>query len=927
MAEDPRLLLHFKTLAKFKAKLADGTINPERHFCVIKDEKLIWIRGQYYTDNTKLENIDSIYNDWEISQSDASTLTITLRGKQWDADTREWKEISKALNVNAATKTVAGLLSAEDKTALDDHKEQIASLIANGASHFTDVTTTDTYNNINFKCWFGKDNIQNHSAKLESADVDTAGLMPAEDKIAVENIKAIGSLSHMKDESLFTADADNVSINYKCVSTTSKGGTLTDHTIPMPVANGTQAGIITSAESVLLNTTLPKEIADEVTRATVAEEKLNADLTEEVNRAKSAEKTLDDKVEAEITRATSAENTITQNLNSEIERAKGAEQTNASNITIITNRVQTLETQGSNQETLIEGVTNDLNTHIEDTSNPHSVTKAQVGLGNVTNESKETMFSSPIFTGTPTAPTATKGTNNTQLATTAFVNMAISDVVAGADTSFDTLKEISDWIGSHSESAAAMNSQIITNKNNITTNTSDINTIKTKLNSIASGAEVNVQADWNVTDSTSDAYIKNKPTALPSNGGNADTVNGHTVNADVPANAKFTDTTYSAGTGITINSTNAISVTDYTNIKANADAAIKTISIGTVTTGAEGTNAAASTSNNATTHTTTLNLTIPRGATGAQGPKGDTGATGPKGDTGAQGPRGLKGDTGLTGPQGPKGDTGAAGKDGATGPKGADGTTPTITATASVDSTTGTPSVKVTKGGTTTAPTFNFAFTGLKGAAGTSGTSANINKIYVDTYKSDNTVEKDSIGTDLSSSELTLHIPAIDAVAYKADMHKIYINKQNSLGITQTSTNLLEKDLSIAIPDPADVVYNDKFSALQSKVNGMSTVKKINGIDLAALNGQFAANKGSIFIGAISFQATILTLQRYKYIGSITIDQSTKTGSAVCTSANGGPTMIIVINGENVIGVPFEDTSQGGSASISDVTFQGMLIL
>ena len=35
---------------------------------------------------------------------------------------------------------------------------------------------------------------------------------------------------------------------------------------------------------------------------------------------------------------------------------------------------------------------------------------------------------------------------------------------------------------------------------------------KTKLSGIASGAEVNVQADLNVTDTTSDAYIKNKPT-------------------------------------------------------------------------------------------------------------------------------------------------------------------------------------------------------------------------------------------------------------------------------------------------------------------------------------------------------------------------------------------------------------------------------
>ena len=47
---------------------------------------------------------------------------------------------------------------------------------------------------------------------------------------------------------------------------------------------------------------------------------------------------------------------------------------------------------------------------------------------------------------------------------------------------------------------------------------------KQKLDSIAAGAEVNVQSDWNAT--SGDAYIKNKPTSLPANGGNADTVDG-----------------------------------------------------------------------------------------------------------------------------------------------------------------------------------------------------------------------------------------------------------------------------------------------------------------------------------------------------------------------------------------------------------------
>lgn len=44
-------------------------------------------------------------------------------------------------------------------------------------------------------------------------------------------------------------------------------------------------------------------------------------------------------------------------------------------------------------------------------------------------------------------------------------------------------------------------------------------TLKTKLNGIAAGAEVNVQSDWNQTTTTADDYIKNKPTipVVPTN--------------------------------------------------------------------------------------------------------------------------------------------------------------------------------------------------------------------------------------------------------------------------------------------------------------------------------------------------------------------------------------------------------------------------
>ena len=74
-----------------------------------------------------------------------------------------------------------------------------------------------------------------------------------------------------------------------------------------------------------------------------------------------------------------------------------------------------------------------LDSHKADSGNPHKTTKAQVGLGNVTNESKATMFNSPVFTGIPTAPTADADDNSGQLANTEFVNRQIANGIAASD--------------------------------------------------------------------------------------------------------------------------------------------------------------------------------------------------------------------------------------------------------------------------------------------------------------------------------------------------------------------------------------------------------------------------------------------------------------------------------------------------------------
>ncbi|MGV6110561.1 beta strand repeat-containing protein [Escherichia coli] len=51
-------------------------------------------------------------------------------------------------------------------------------------------------------------------------------------------------------------------------------------------------------------------------------------------------------------------------------------------------------------------------------------------------------LASPAFTGTPTVPTASQGTNSTQIANTAFVKAAITALINGAPGTLDTLKEI-----------------------------------------------------------------------------------------------------------------------------------------------------------------------------------------------------------------------------------------------------------------------------------------------------------------------------------------------------------------------------------------------------------------------------------------------------------------------------------------------------
>jgi hypothetical protein len=92
-----------------------------------------------------------------------------------------------------------------------------------------------------------------------------------------------------------------------------------------------------------------------------------------------------------------------------------------------------------------------------------AVTKDMVGLANVDNTSDankpistatqtaldaKAVHTSPALSGVPTAPTAAAGTNTTQIATTEFVGTAVSDLVAAAPGTLNTLNELATALGS-----------------------------------------------------------------------------------------------------------------------------------------------------------------------------------------------------------------------------------------------------------------------------------------------------------------------------------------------------------------------------------------------------------------------------------------------------------------------------------------------
>ena len=337
----------------------------------------------------------------------------------------------------------------------------------------------------------------------------------------------------------------------------------------------------------------------------------------------------------------------------------------------------------------------DLLSHIESKENPHSVNKTQVGLGNVEN-------------------TADKD-KSVKYATSSGSAGTVNGHVVNADVPEDAqFKDTWRPLGNKEGEACEGNDPRLSNAR-------PASDVKQWAKEDTKPGYTKEEVGLGKVDNTADADKRVKYAENAGSADNAEKVNGHTVNADVPAGAQFTDTKYNLDTMI-----NGLSVDDLT--PTDADYYVSQYAGGGTTkttyhrrsmkalwsyikSKVEGLGY--------TKNTGTLTGIKMNGASKGVSGVVDLGTvlTGGKQSTTSTADGGSNvytfsdGST-ITVKNGTKGSTGAPGE------KGANGVTPTIKVAAGANiGVVGTPSVAASTSGTTTTITFN----NLKGAKGDKG--------------------------------------------------------------------------------------------------------------------------------------------------------------------------------------------------------------
>nr|UWI27690.1 MAG: chaperone of endosialidase [Bacteriophage sp.] len=250
-------------------------------------------------------------------------------------------------------------------------ENQIASLKTNGASHFDNNTYQASTVRLNFKCWFGNDNVQDHYSQITAATASQAGVMSATDKVKLDTTLP----NQITTETTNRTNADNALL--------AKINSLPDHILGGNLESPSNLiNLITSATKLSIaywGAERKKDGSFAVNESRYAFDIPAATQTVAGVMTAADKKNLDNTVTGlanEITNRANAINSLRTELKTYIDEAVGNTDTN----------LTALETK--------------VNQHIANKSNPHAVTKTQVGLGNVNNTSDA---DKPVSTAQATA--------------------------------------------------------------------------------------------------------------------------------------------------------------------------------------------------------------------------------------------------------------------------------------------------------------------------------------------------------------------------------------------------------------------------------------------------------------------------------------------------------------------------------------------
>lgn len=302
--------------------------------------------------------------------------------------------------------------------------------------------------------WSGTTWVPITSGGLIIGEISGTAYDGAKGKTTTDNLQALKDFNPVRLVNI-TTEASKGTLNYEPANGTGVKG------LDILAASSTKAGVMTAADKVKLDTTLPNQIAAETAAREAAiagvQGELADDIAQEVidrDAAIAAAKTaLTGLINKEVSDRTAGDTQLREDLESAIELIvedlRGTDTTLQNNITKEVNnrkgeitRVEKLiSDEAATRAQADINVNTKVDSHIGNKSNPHGVTKAQVGLGNVNNTSDA---DKPVSTAQATAIADAKaaGTNAQTNLTTHIQNKSNPHGVTRDQLGLGTTAEI-----------------------------------------------------------------------------------------------------------------------------------------------------------------------------------------------------------------------------------------------------------------------------------------------------------------------------------------------------------------------------------------------------------------------------------------------------------------------------------------------------